>query len=292
MKREFCLGSEWLYYKIYTGVQTADLLLWQEFAPIIEQLKAQRLIEKWFFIRYSDPDSHLRIRFLVTQPEAIATIISTFHPVFEKLLVNHLVWKVQTDTYKRELERYGEATMVASETLFGYHSELIVAYLKLKPNFEVVTELLFGLFTIHRFLESFQLSSAEKYELMRQLQLNFKREFNADAITNKELDKQYRKREAEITTVLLSKTASPFGVFTPFLESNLTQTSLLIPKIKMLIEIPLFDFLSSNIHMMVNRQFTSRQRQYELLIYDHLYRFYKTQEHKSFKLGAVIINNI
>ncbi|WP_367276800.1 lantibiotic dehydratase C-terminal domain-containing protein [Flavobacterium sp.] len=42
-------------------------------------------------------------------------------------------------------------------------------------------------------------------------------------------------------------------------------------------EIPLFDFLSSHIHMMVNRQFTSRQRQYEFLIYDHLYRFYKTQ---------------
>ncbi|SHM78977.1 thiopeptide-type bacteriocin biosynthesis protein [Flavobacterium xanthum] len=120
MKREFCLGSEWLYYKIYTGVKTADLLLLEEFAPIIEQLKARKVIEKWFFIRYNDPDSHLRIRFLVTKPEGIATIISSFHLVFEKLLVNHLVWKVQTDTYKRELERYGEATMVDSETLFGY----------------------------------------------------------------------------------------------------------------------------------------------------------------------------
>jgi len=48
MKREFCLGSEWLYYKIYTGVQTADLLLLEEFAPVIEQLKAQKVIEKWF----------------------------------------------------------------------------------------------------------------------------------------------------------------------------------------------------------------------------------------------------
>jgi hypothetical protein len=28
--------------------------------------------------------------------------------------------------------------------------------------------------------------------------------------------------------------------------------------------------------MMINRQFTSRQRQYETLIYDHLYRYYKT----------------
>jgi thiopeptide-type bacteriocin biosynthesis protein len=278
MKREFCLGSEWLYYKIYTGVQTADLLLWEEFAPIIEQLKAQKVIEKWFFIRYNDPDSHLRLRFLVTKPKAIATIISSFHPVFEKLLVNHLVWKVQTDTYKRELERYGEATMVDSETLFGYHSELIVAYLKHKSNFEVAAQLLFGLFTIHHFLESFQLSMSEKHELMRRLQMNFKKEFNADAATNKGLDTQYRKREVEITALLLGKTDLPFEVLTPFIETKISEITLLSSNIKSQLEIPLFDFLSSHIHMMVNRQFTSRQRQYELLIYDHLYRFYKTQE--------------
>ena len=278
MKREFCLGSEWLYYKIYTGVQTADLLLLEEFAPIIEQLKAQKVIEKWFFIRYNDPDSHLRLRFLVTKPDAIATIISAFHPVFEKLLVNHLVWKIQTDTYKRELERYGEATMMDSETLFGYHSEMIVAYLKHKPNFEAETQLLFGLFTIHHFLESFQLSIAEKHELMRRLQLIFKKEFNADAATNKELDTQYRKREVEITDLLLGKTDLPFEVLTPFIETKISEIALLSSNIKIQLEIPLFDFLSSHIHMMVNRQFTSRQRQYELLIYDHLYRFYKTQE--------------
>lgn len=278
MKREFCLGSEWLYYKIYTGVQTADLLLWEEFAPIIEELKGQKVIVKWFFIRYNDPDSHLRLRFLVTKPEAIAAIISSFHPVFEKLLVNHLVWKVQTDTYKRELERYGEATMVNSETLFGYHSELIVAYLEYKPNFEVATQLLFGLFTIHHFLESFQLSMSEKHELMRRLQMNFKKEFNADAITNKELDTQYRKREVQITAVLLGKTDPPFKALTPLIETKIAAIALLSSNIKIQVEIPLFDFLSSHIHMMVNRQFTSRQRQYELLIYDHLYRFYKTQE--------------
>lgn len=278
MKREFCIGSEWFYYKIYTGVQTADLLLLEEFAPIIEQLKAQKVIEKWFFIRYNDPDSHLRLRFLVTNPEAIATIILAFHPVFDALLVNNLVWKVQTDTYKRELERYGEATVLDSETLFGYHSELIVAYLKHKPIFDVETQLLFGLFTIHGFLEGFQLSIAEKHELMGHLQLNFKKEFNANAATNKELDKQYRKREVETTAVLLGKTELPFGVLNPFIGSKITEMALLISKIKIQLEIPLFDFLSSHIHMMVNRQFSSRQREYELLIYDHLYRFYKTQE--------------
>ena len=46
--------------------------------------------------------------------------------------------------------------------------------------------------------------------------------------------------------------------------------------IKQNLEINLNAFLSSHIHMMINRQFTSRQREYETLIYDHLYRYYKT----------------
>ena len=46
------------------------------------------------------------------------------------------------------------------------------------------------------------------------------------------------------------------------------------------IEIPINDFISSHIHMMVNRQYTSKQRMYELIISDHLYRYYKTNEHR------------
>ena len=39
MKRDFCIGSEWLYYKIYTGVKTADLILMEKLYPLILDLK-------------------------------------------------------------------------------------------------------------------------------------------------------------------------------------------------------------------------------------------------------------
>jgi hypothetical protein len=32
--------------------------------------------------------------------------------------------------------------------------------------------------------------------------------------------------------------------------------------------------------MMLNRQYSSKQRMYELLIYDHMFRFYKMKEYK------------
>ncbi|WP_394344896.1 hypothetical protein [Flavobacterium profundi] len=39
-------------------------------------------------------------------------------------------------------------------------------------------------------------------------------------------------------------------------------------------------------HMLLNRQFTSRQREYELIIYDHLYRYYKANYFKE-----VVVNS-
>jgi hypothetical protein len=39
MKRDFCIGSEWLYYKLYTGVKTADLILLEKLYSVILELK-------------------------------------------------------------------------------------------------------------------------------------------------------------------------------------------------------------------------------------------------------------
>lgn len=284
MKRDFCIGSEWLYYKIYTGVQTADLLLLEEFAPIIEQLKAKKVIEKWFFIRYNDPDSHLRLRFLVTKPEAIATIISEFHPVFEELLVNHLVWKVQTDTYQREMERYGEKTMIDSESLFWHDSEMIIRYLTLKSSFEHnETPLLFSFTAIDTFLNSFGLSNSDKLSLMDKLQLAFKKEFDADKSLKKELDKHYRELFQEMQQFLLGKEDEDHPEIFNIIKAKDDKSKDLMDSIKGKLQIPLSDFLCSHIHMMLNRQYTSKQRMYELIIYDHLYRYYKTQELKMIK---------
>ena len=69
MKRTFSLGSEWLYFKIYCGVKTADFILVDYLKETIEQLLAQQYISKWFFIRYNDPDAHLRLRFKIDNPE-------------------------------------------------------------------------------------------------------------------------------------------------------------------------------------------------------------------------------
>jgi thiopeptide-type bacteriocin biosynthesis protein len=281
MKRDFCIGSEWLYYKLYTGVKTADLILLEKLYPVILELKEKNLIIKWFFIRYKDTDEHLRIRFLLSKPNSLAEVIDTIYPVLNSLLEQNSVWKIQTDTYQREIERYGEKTIEDSETLFWHDSEMILHYLVLKSSFEKEeTQLLFSFLAIDQFLNSFSRSNSDKLFLMDELQSSFKNEFNADKLLRKQMDKQYRELFPDMEALLSGAVTGNYNELSMLIQEKGNQVSATILSIKDRLQIPLASFLMSHIHMMLNRQYSSKQRMYELLIYDHMFRFYKMKEYK------------
>ncbi|KFF06331.1 thiopeptide-type bacteriocin biosynthesis protein [Flavobacterium reichenbachii] len=277
MQRNFCLGSEWLYYKIYTGVKTTDLILLEKLYPIIFHLKKRKIIQKWFFIRYKDTDTHFRIRFLLENKKDLSKVIHMLYPILNDLLQENLAWKIQTDTYKREMERYGKATMEDSEFLFWKDSEMMIKYLSLKKTFQKKEmALLFSFCSIDSLLNSFSLSPHDKFVLMQALQHSFKEEFEADKILKKELDKKYRELSNELKYYLKGENRNNIPDFYELIEEKQNQTTKKISELKNTIQIDLFDFLASHIHMMINRQYNSKQRMYELIIYDHLHRYYKT----------------
>jgi len=114
IKRRFVLGSEWIYFKFYVGAKTADKILREAIKPFTEDLLNADIIDQWFFIRYSDPDVHLRVRLHFTKKNQVGKIIQTVFKHIEKFVDQELIWKVQTDTYQREIERYGIQTMELS----------------------------------------------------------------------------------------------------------------------------------------------------------------------------------
>ena len=281
MKRDFCIGSEWLYFKIYTGVKTADLILTEKLFHIILDLKEEKTIDKWFFIRYNDLNEHIRIRFYCKTPENTSIVIAKIYPVLNKLLEQNIVWKVQTDTYQREIERYGEKTMIDSETLFWHDSEMVLGYLALKSSFEKnEMQLIFSFTAIDSFLNSFSLTNTDKLFLMEELQTSFKNEFHADKVLKKEMDKHYRELWQDIDDFLTGKAQNQFPEIFKIIQHKKSKISAIVAAVQVEIQIPLLAFLSSHIHMMVNRQYSSKQRMYELLIYDHLYRYYKMIENR------------
>ncbi len=78
MNRVFSLGSEWVYFKIYSGYKIADIILLEYLNEKIKLLQSENYIKKWFFIRYNDSDSHIRIRFQVNKTEDVFQVIKVF----------------------------------------------------------------------------------------------------------------------------------------------------------------------------------------------------------------------
>ena len=181
VQRAFLPGSEWLYYKIYTGSQTADRILGELIFPFTQQMKTEGLIDQWFFIRYGDPDNHLRVRFHLSDPSAFGKVVAALTPLLEEYYDLKLVWKVQLDVYKRELERYGAATICLSEQLFHYESDLMAQFLGMIDG-EEGEELrwLFGLRAINQLLTDFGLNEDQKIALLATLKTGFMTEFGIE----------------------------------------------------------------------------------------------------------------
>jgi len=106
-------GDHWLYVKIYTGFKTADLLIADVIAPLANELMDNKLIGKWFFIRYTDPEFHLRVRFFLTERSNLGIALQMLNDTLQVYIQKGLVWKVQKkvefitmvkDRFTREFE--------------------------------------------------------------------------------------------------------------------------------------------------------------------------------------------
>lgn len=110
--RDIFPGERWLYLKIYGGVNMCDILLVKTIYPLIKSMLRHGLITRWFFIRYGDPEFHLRVRVDLKDEERLAIVLQSFNKKLLPLCRQRRLYKVVVDTYERELERYGVGLMM------------------------------------------------------------------------------------------------------------------------------------------------------------------------------------
>lgn len=285
IKRNFILGDEWVYFKIYSGYKTADLVLTDAINPLVKELLEEKIIDKWFFIRYSDPDFHLRIRFRLTDLSQLGKLIFMMNSVVKPFLENMQVLKFQTDTYSRELERYGTNTVTYSEILFFYDSEMTTGMLDIIEGDEgEVVRWHFAIKIVDSFLNDFNFSENEKLELLDRLQNGFGSEFNMNKNLKIQIDRKFRNERKTIIGILNGNETinSDYAPLNNLIKRRSKKNKGIIEKINTIksknqLEIDLNDLISSYIHMMLNRIFKSNPRLNEMLIYSFLYRFYKSE---------------
>ncbi|NER12570.1 hypothetical protein GWK08_03890 [Leptobacterium flavescens] len=284
-QRSFIIGDKWLYYKLYTGPKTADMILTEIVNPVATELIKQGAIDQWFFIRYADPKHHLRVRFHYNDPSRVAEIINALHIPFRSFIEEDLLWKIQLDTYQRELERYGDNTIEQAEELFFHDSKMIADFIDLIEGDEgEEIRWLFGLRAIDNLLDSFEYSEEGKLELLDNLKTGFGMEFGMSRPLKKQLDNKYRNARGKISEFLVFERENnpDFAPVLDVLDEKSANTKAVAKAIlkhrdEGTLKMELNSLMGSYIHMLMNRLFKSNNRLHEMVCYDFLFRYYKSE---------------
>ena len=279
VKRSFPPGSEWLYIKIYVRGGTADEFLDTLVGPLTIKLLTEQLIDNWFFVRYADPDPHLRLRFHCTNHTHIQ-VLDQFNAILAASCLSSFVQRIQLDTYERELERYGFSTILYCEMLFGIDSELVIGWLMdNRETLEEESRWLFACERVDTLLTDFGISLSEKVVLLGQLQEAYFIEHGGSKELKKQLNNRYRQWSGRIDSTVNGQ---------PFTQSN-DKSILIASLIKKQFSDesdnkPLLNSLiSSLIHMTLNRIFSDQQRRAELVVYHFMARHYKSVQARQAK---------
>ncbi|WP_233613752.1 MULTISPECIES: lantibiotic dehydratase [Corallococcus] len=284
--RHFAPGSEWLYAKLYAGTAGADDVLCDAVTPLAERLVREGVVDRWFFIRFEDPDWHVRLRLHGDPGRLHRDALPALSAAVAPLARAGVVWKVQLDTYERELERYGGPEgMALAEELFHADSEAVLKLMALldgDAGAEARWQLtLRGMALL---LEDLGLDARAKLTVAERSRDFFGREFRMDTAFTHQLGARYRQARAALEAAW-----APDAESSPLLSEGLAvlreRSERLVP-VRRRLEVALREgrlgvslptVAGIHLHMHANRMLRSAARAQELVLYDFLARTYQSQ---------------
>jgi thiopeptide-type bacteriocin biosynthesis protein len=279
--RRFAPGSEWLYAKIYTSTTATDRVLRDVVGPLVRDLQRAGILDRWFFIRYGDPDWHVRLRLHGRPASLCAEALPLLRSVLTPLLHNGTIWRVQMDTYERETERYGGgAGIVLAEAIFGIDSDAVLAMLpQLLADDGEDARWRLAMAGTHRLLSDFGLTLRSRWQIMRHMRNARAKELGASVSTQAQMSLRFRKERRSLEDLLIGEVA-PLD-FTALHQRSQALTPL-ITELKTLalngnLPVSISALVSSYIHMYLNRLLRSSHIAHELSLCDMLDRLYLSQ---------------
>jgi len=123
-------GGEWLYAKLYGDPGSHSVIISTHLPRLVSALPAA--VDRWFFLRFLDPEPHLRIRFHGDQQTLAARLLAQLNCFADELRQSGLIGRMVVDGYDPELERYGGPEAIqAAELAFHADSAAVVNQLRL-----------------------------------------------------------------------------------------------------------------------------------------------------------------
>lgn len=281
--RRFAPGSEWLFVKVYTGSAAADRVLTDIVRPFVERQAAAGGFNRWFFVRYADPDPHLRLRFRGEPGQLLRQVWEPLAAELRPLVDDGRVHRLALDTYVPEAERYGgEAALDVMEGIFRADSDAALA---------VVAETLgesgaarrwpLVLCGLDALLGDLGLDLEARRGLAARLREAYGREHHANVPLDRQLGEKYRAERAIIEAVLTGSGAPEYAPGLAALAERSQRLAPLVAELDRLaaggaLSVSRADLAASVLHMSANRLLRGAARAHELVLYDFLARRYQS----------------
>lgn len=136
IKEEFLPCTEWYSIYIHIHAKQIDFFLLKYVKPFLDTLSRDKMIKKFFYIRYFERSDHIRLRIMPSVPNDLQTRLISF---FQEIKETDLVKEIEIKEYVREIERYGGDNCIEdAETAFMYNSLLAFKLLEMKnKNYKI-----------------------------------------------------------------------------------------------------------------------------------------------------------
>lgn len=290
--RRFQPGSKWLSIKLYAANSTAEQMLLEDIKPLIEKMRLQQSFEQWFFIRYADPDWHIRLRFYGNPEQLYSQLLPQLQQCLSGWVSCNKLHRLELFTYEREVERYGgEQGIVFAEHIFMADSDIILQGLELISEYGESVRWRLALQLSDALQEGFGYSLPEKLTLISELRQKFGQEFQEHTHLRNQLGKKYREQAHYIRhDFAANQPGSNHTQLTKQL-SELRQRYIqtlkpVAEQIKQLqhtgsLTCSLNTLLASLLHMLNNRVFKAYGREQEFVVYDFLRKRYLSESSKN-----------
>ncbi|CAN5687371.1 lantibiotic dehydratase [soil metagenome] len=204
-------GSEWLFVKLYGGNELEDELISSVLLKFASQAISNKLIKSWFFIRYGDPERHIRFRVRGNARTLNTVLYPKLCALGQRLIDSKHCSKFVIDTYDREIERYGGLESIElAERLFAIDSNFVANILKLEMKESLGHERKdLAVYTVDTLLRSLGLNEKDRIDWFKA----YAEELRAES------GPQYRKRKDPLLRLFSGRT----GVITAPLQAVLDE---------------------------------------------------------------------
>jgi thiopeptide-type bacteriocin biosynthesis protein len=279
-------GSEWLYVKLYSGTATADEVLRELVGPLVRQALGAGEAQRWFFIRYHDPDPHLRLRFQGAPESLERRVWPALRAAAQPCLEDGRIRRLCLDTYEREIERYGGPDGVGlAEELFHADSQAVLEIVeRLDPGDAGLDERWRLAFCgMHRLLEDLGIELEARAALLQEIRAASAREQRFDRATERRLGDRFRKERAGLEALLQASPAGdhPLAPGLLALDRRSRRLRTVVAELRDReaagrLTAPRRSLAVRFLHMHANRLLRSVQRQQEAVLHDFLARHYES----------------